>query len=90
MAQDFQNGRISKIKKIMKITIPEKSFESCNDCKFYHHKLRVSGRNPIYDNQCHHPKSRTGMVHISGRDLKLENGYPITPDWCPLKDEDRR
>jgi hypothetical protein len=64
--------------------IPEQRIKSCSGCKYYEHQLVVSGRNPIYSNNCRHPE------RLNKPEFVRSGGFPAgnldsdnTPSWCP-------
>ena len=66
------------------ITIPEQKFKTCSGCKFYSHYMVRSGNNPIYANDCNHTDFRGENFGTPHKLNRSQNGYVVTPDWCPF------
>lgn len=65
-------------------TIPQQSFTTCSGCKYFSHRLVISGRNPQYANSCEHPESKYSHRHFDGNLHENHLGIVETPDWCPI------
>lgn len=72
--------------------VPVREFYSCSGCKFYSHRLVKSGMDPIYRNDCEHPRikydkdiSYHGSLSMEGNLGKAEQ----TPNWCPFLQPER-
>jgi len=67
------------------VTVPEQKYRSCYECKWYEHKLLVSGQHPRYGSNCKHPD--VPMKYGFGNDFCNLNdmfGRVETPEWCPV------
>jgi len=60
--------------------IPAHSYLSCFGCKFFWREMIKSGKDPLYQSTCSHPRLDE-MISFDGN---LPNG-DHTPNWCPAK-----
>lgn len=71
------------------VTIPSKTFTTCSGCQYYKSTLIRSGRDPKRTHNCAHTKNKQDSISsifgLCQSNLDYVDGYPITPDWCPLK-----
>lgn len=57
------------------------SSENCLGCGHHDQVLKVSGREPVYDNFCRHPAAPHGVFAHGEAWIGYSNS---TPRWCPL------
>lgn len=72
--------------------VPEQRYMSCSGCKFLDHHMTRSGMDPIYANNCKHPKlpldHQVSSLSMHGN-LPNRRGQIHTPEWCPVRVERR-
>lgn len=68
------------------IEIPAQSFMSCYGCDFFKQKLVVSGRDPQYSANCHHPEFKGGKPNeFHGNLSRGKDDHIIAPKGlCPF------
>jgi hypothetical protein len=76
--------------------IPAQSITTCSGCKHFHSRLVKSGRDPIYAKNCEHPDVKGDDSHLvmfglaEGNLKEDENGWTVTPEWCPFRAENSK
>ena len=68
------------------IIIPEQKFYSCRGCEWYSHHMIKSGFNSTYRDVCTFKKEEDSFdfLGLSGPQISMWYGIPITPEDCPL------
>lgn len=68
------------------IVIPEQRFMSCYGCNFFKQQLVVSGRNPEYCANCHHPEFKGAKANnFHGNLTRGKDDHIIAPrGLCPF------
>lgn len=57
---------------------------TCALCKYHVQEMFCSGRDPIYDHYCEHPKAKEAFANsIMGMRGSYIGQDDITPSWCP-------
>lgn len=64
--------------------IARREYKSCSGCKFYSHRLIVSGHNPKYANNCTNPGIQENHPAFTISSVGNLDDDGCTPDWCPI------